>query len=171
MNPNEKENLTEKISNIFKEWIKKFLNNFFENEECTYNSYIAFVSIFFGVLFLLIHCFYLKRCGNGDQKIISGIIYSFLYPFISGILTILLWDCFKILLNNYIRYYEELFKKNDKAFEHLIIISPLIYIFALNSMSFSGWSLISFIIGSIFISEISNLFKECIEFHNNNIKP
>ena len=154
------------------EWVKNriinpFINKIFQNVEIAYDWYITGCFYFFGAIFLIFHCFVFGKCGFGSNT--SGTFSSIIYPIICGILSINLWDLFKFYINNLDIILSIMEKKNTdgKIFEILLLIAPFIYIYALNNMSFTGFSLICFIFGTIFISEISNLVKECIEEHNN----
>lgn len=160
-----------KITKHMSEWIKNriinpFINTKFQNVEITYDWYIAVCFYLFGLIFLIFHYCVFGKSGFDSNT--SGTFSNIIYPMICGILSINLWDLFKFYFNNYKKFLDLIKEgKANALFELLIFISPFIYIYALNSMSFAGFNLICFIFGATFITEISNLVKECIEEHNN----
>ena len=161
-----------KITKHMSEWIKNriinpFINTIFQNVEITYDWYITVCFCFFGLIFLIFDFCVFGKSGFDSNT--SGKFSNIIYPMICGILSINLWDIFKFYLNN-LNKFLDIIKNNNTdriIFEILILLSPLLYIYALNSMSFAGFNLICFIFGATFITEISNLVKECIEEHNN----
>ena len=166
---NERNNM--RITKHMSEWIKNriinpFINTIFQNVKITYDWYITVCFYLFGLIFLIFDfCIFGK---SGFDSNTSGTFSNIIYPMICGILSINLWDIFKFYLNNLNKFLDRIKEgKANALFELLIFISPFIYIYALNSMSFAGFNLICFIFGATFITEISNLVKECIEEHNN----
>lgn len=129
------------------------------------------VAIFLGSLmlipFLVIHCGCLGRCGSlskDGEGVVTGILY--LYSFLCGGLAIILWDLFKCYVREVFCYKREKF---DLFGLVSIVIGIPIYIYALNNMSFVGVQLISFIVGSIFITELSQILRYIVNLHNRKI--